>query len=198
MKFDFFLLDCREKKLYDEKHFAQSFHLDPGLLAGTDIEELEAILKTLKEMDGEKHFVFLSTKNDMFIVARFVLLFLQKGFHFLSACLEGYGNCEGLLLRNGRSDGGLIISETCTKNDLHLFDEDVANKLFGTQATSMFKNAFTYVSKNVSRSSLTETLTSNLKNAVSIMGQGNEQGEEERNSERSGNATGKHNNLECV
>ena len=53
VKFDFFLLDCREKKLYDEKHFAQSLNLDPGLLAGKDIEELEAILKTYGGILGD-------------------------------------------------------------------------------------------------------------------------------------------------
>ena len=76
--------------MYEEKHFAQSFNLDPTLLEGADIEELEAILQSFKEMDGNKHFVFLSNTNDMFIVSRFVLLFSQKGFHYLSACLEGY------------------------------------------------------------------------------------------------------------
>lgn len=199
VNFDFFLLDCRPKQLYEEKHFAQSFNLDPTLLEGADIEELEAILQSFKEMDGNKHFVFLSNTNDMFIVSRFVLLFLQKGFHYLSACLEGYEKCESLLLNKngGRADGGLIISTSSSSRRRFsssgdsIFDEEVANQLFGKKATSMFKNAMSFVSNKVAT---TSSLTSRLTN----MNNDDKNKKKEEKSSSSSNSKDKHNDLECV
>ena len=48
------------------------------------MEQLESVMQSFKCMDGEKHFVFLSSPNDTLVVTKFVLLFLQKGFRYLS------------------------------------------------------------------------------------------------------------------
>ena len=110
---DLFILDCRDQGDFDKSHFAQSFNLYPKLLDGSDMELLESVMQSFKCMDGQdgqKHFVFLSSPNDTLTVTKFVLLFLQKGFRYLSVCLEGYGQCKTLLMRNGQTDNGLIIS----------------------------------------------------------------------------------------
>ena len=65
-----------------------------------------------------------------------------------------------MLIRNGQTDNGLIISSplesvaTSSSGGLeNVFDEDVANKLFGRKATSIFKNALTFVQNKVSSNS---------------------------------------------
>ena len=65
-----------------------------------------------------------------------------------------------MLIRNGQTDNGLIISSSPRESVAsssgsleNLFDEDVANKLFGQKATSMFKNALTFVQKKVASNS---------------------------------------------
>lgn len=112
----FFILDCRPLREFNRSHFATSFHMDPRLLDGDDIERLESLLDGFRSMNA--HFVFMGTDNDVvnsIEVAKFVLFFLQKGFRYVSACLEGYAKCVEMIADSWKND--LVVGNRADADD---------------------------------------------------------------------------------
>lgn len=112
----FFVLDCRSEAEFSSGHFAASFHMDPGLLDGSDTERLESLLEGFRSMNA--HFVFLGTDNDVensMMVAKFVLFFLQRGFRYVSACLEGFAALVDMISEAGKKD--LVVQDHAENDD---------------------------------------------------------------------------------
>ena len=113
----YFVLDCRKPELYEAKHLSIAFNLDPELL--TNPEELSIIMDGFQTMKDLCHFSLIGTGNrqrrssvgqavamlsrsgkrdfledDESTVMRFVLVFLQKGFKYVSILEGGFPALE--------------------------------------------------------------------------------------------------------
>lgn len=135
----YIVLDCRPKDDFEQQHLQTSFHLDPELLANP--EALEAILLGFENMKGH-HLCFVGqaptrrtlgriitmTQHILQVdvqVARFILLFLQRGFQFISLVYDGFPSIvESGQLDDFSSDGTKstmpLSMEYITKGALHI------------------------------------------------------------------------------